>query len=201
VSAAGPAPTPEPPIDALVERIAAFAPRVRPVDHPHVWAATALVLAPGEAGAEIAFIQRPDRAGDRWSGQMALPGGKRDPEDADAIAAAVREAHEEVGLVLPAPVGRLEDVRGRVHAGTVATFVFALDDRPPLRPAPDEVAAALWIPLSTLLSAEAAFRYAWGGLGRFPAIRHGDHVIWGLTHRIVGSLAAAIGADLPSPRA
>jgi 8-oxo-dGTP pyrophosphatase MutT (NUDIX family) len=186
-------------LPTLRSGVASYQARAKPTDHPRLWAATALVAAPGEDGPEIAFIQRPTRDGDRWSGQMALPGGKRDPEDPDAVATAVREAHEEVGLELGVPIGRLDDVRGRVLSGSVATFVFALEDRPALQPAPGEVEAALWIPLGTLLSAEAAFRYAWGGVGRFPAIRHGEHVIWGLTHQIVGSLAAALGVHLPPP--
>jgi 8-oxo-dGTP pyrophosphatase MutT (NUDIX family) len=49
---------------------------------------------------EILFIKRAGRAGDRWSGHTALPGGKRDPADVDDRAAAVRETQEEVGLDL-----------------------------------------------------------------------------------------------------
>jgi 8-oxo-dGTP pyrophosphatase MutT (NUDIX family) len=187
-------------VPTVRERAAVYLPRAKPADHPSVWAATALVVVPGAAGPDVAFIQRPERAGDRWSGQVALPGGKRDPEDADAIGTAVRETREEVGVDLPEPVGRLDDVKGRVHAGIVATYVFALDDRPELRPDPAEVQAAVWVPLRTLLSAEAAFRYTWGRIGRFPAIRHEDFVIWGLTHRILGSFAKALGVKLPPVR-
>ena len=187
-------------LDTIRTRIAAYSPRARPDNDPRLWAATALIVAAGSAEPEVAFIQRSSRPGDRWSGQMALPGGKRDPEDADALATALRETREEVGVELPPPTGRLDDVRGRVHAGIVATFVFTLDHRPPLRPALDEVAAAIWIPLQTLLSSEAAFSTAWKGLGRFPAIRHEGYVIWGLTHRILGSFARALGVPLPSPR-
>ena len=50
--------------------------------------------------AEVLFIKRASRVGDRWTGHVALPGGKRDPEDADDLAAAIREASEEVGLNL-----------------------------------------------------------------------------------------------------
>lgn len=49
---------------------------------------------------EVLFIKRASRVGDRWTGHVALPGGKRDPEDADDRAAAIREASEEIGLDL-----------------------------------------------------------------------------------------------------
>jgi 8-oxo-dGTP pyrophosphatase MutT (NUDIX family) len=49
---------------------------------------------------EILFIKRAARRGDRWTSHVALPGGKRDPQDASDQAAAEREAWEEVGLQL-----------------------------------------------------------------------------------------------------
>lgn len=55
-----------------------------------------------EGDPEVLFIKRAGRAGDRWSGHVALPGGKRDPQDADDLAAAIRETKEEVGLDLTA---------------------------------------------------------------------------------------------------
>src|SRR5690606_40751986 len=50
-----------------------------------------------------------------WSGQIALPGGRRDPCDSDEQAVAVRETREEIGVELPAAhcVGRLDDLEGR----------------------------------------------------------------------------------------
>ena len=50
--------------------------------------------------AEIMFIKRASRKRDPWSGDIALPGGRRDPEDANDCEAAVREVREEVGLDL-----------------------------------------------------------------------------------------------------
>ena len=58
---------------------------------------------------------------------MALPGGRRDPQDADLGVTAAREAREEVGLLLDEPIGRLEDHGGRLRGGVVANYVFALD--------------------------------------------------------------------------
>lgn len=49
---------------------------------------------------EILFIKRAARPGDRWDGHVALPGGKRDVDDADDRAVAVRETWEEVGIDL-----------------------------------------------------------------------------------------------------
>jgi 8-oxo-dGTP pyrophosphatase MutT (NUDIX family) len=131
---------------------------------------------------------------------MALPGGRRHPADPDLVTTAVRETHEEIGLRLTvAPVGRLDDQRTHVRRVAVATYVFALDDAPPLTPDGTEAEAALWIPFTDLLHPDSAFRYRYGKIGRFPAIRHGDHVIWGLTHRILGGFTELLGHRLPAP--
>lgn len=62
---------------------------------------------------EVLFIKRATRTGDRWTGHVALPGGKRDPEDPDDQAAATRETSEEIGLDLATedciPVGNLPE--------------------------------------------------------------------------------------------
>jgi 8-oxo-dGTP pyrophosphatase MutT (NUDIX family) len=49
---------------------------------------------------EVLFIKRASRAGDRWTGHVALPGGKREPKDKDDKTAAIRETSEEIGLDL-----------------------------------------------------------------------------------------------------
>lgn len=49
---------------------------------------------------EVLFIKRAARVGDMWTGHVALPGGKRDPEDDSDRIVAVRETSEEIGLDL-----------------------------------------------------------------------------------------------------
>lgn len=72
---------------------------------------------------EVAFIKRAARVGDRWTSHVALPGGKRDPEDEDDKAVAVRETVEEIGLDLNSPdamfVGNLPERVVRTSWGTV----------------------------------------------------------------------------------
>jgi 8-oxo-dGTP pyrophosphatase MutT (NUDIX family) len=160
-------------------------------------AATAVVVAPGPTHLEIAVIQRTVRPGDRWSGQMALPGGKRDPGDPDLAATAARETEEELGLPLPRrPDTRLDDHVGRTRPGIVASFVFTLDERPALRPQPSEVAAAWWLPLPSLLDPANATRHRWAGVP-FPGIAHEGQVIWGLTYRTLQTFVATLGYALP----
>lgn len=189
------------PLRAILEAVGSHQPAV--LAEPPPWqAATALILHDHtEHGPELLFIERTSRPGDRWSGQMAFPGGKRDPGDPDLSSTARRETLEEVGVLLDDPVGRLDDVHGRGPLkGVVAPFVFAVDARPELTPQPTEVASTVWIPLAHALSAQAAVRYRYNGLGPFAGIRYERYTVWGLTHGILADLATILGEELPRPR-
>src|SRR5690349_19787236 len=64
-------------------------------------AAVAIVLrGPSLDAAEVLLVRRAHRAGDPWSGDMAFPGGRRAPYDADALVTAMRETREEIGVAL-----------------------------------------------------------------------------------------------------
>lgn len=163
-------------------------------------AATALILNEHpDHGPEMLLIQRAERSGDRWSGQMALPGGRHDDTDRDLAATAAREAKEEIGVSLTEPVARLGDVHGRVVPNAVSTFVFTVDERPELLLATREVSAAVWMPVARLFDPKAAVRYRYMAVGSFPAIEHRGYVVWGLTYRILEYFAAALGKQLAAP--
>lgn len=114
---------------------------------------------------ELLFIKRAPRQGDKWNGHVALPGGKRDPEDASDAATAMREAQEEVGLDLSythaLSIGNLPQrvvttSWGKVPLMVLCPYVYLLTspEYPAQRLQPDEVASSHWVPLKALLSAE-----------------------------------------------
>jgi len=153
-------------------------------------AAVALVLRPAGPEMELLLIKRAERAGDPWSGHMAFPGGRRDPEDRDAVATAVRETREEVGIALGEPMGALDEVApgGGTVRMVVSPYVFAVG--PEVVAVPNhEVEAAVWIPLRELahpgVATEHLLETVTGTARRFPAIGTRGYVIWGMTHRIL----------------
>ncbi len=159
-------------------------------------AAVAAVLREGPEGAEVLLIERAVRAGDPWSGQMALPGGRRDPADPDLLGTALREAREEVDLDLAGAelLGALDDVhavaRGRASGLVVRPYVFHLGSPGPLRPN-EEVAATLWAPLRPLLRGERDTVVDWrlgDALWQLPGWSVGDRTVWGLTHRMLSGM-------------
>ena len=161
-------------------------------------AAVAAVLHEGDAGPELLFIERAERFGDPWSGQMAFPGGRVDPGDAGARAAAERETLEELGLDLAGAelVGRLGDVDAGVRLVAplvLSAFVYRVGTRPLLMPN-YEVREALWVPVSRLVDPVHRVDHCWG-LGKFPAIVVGEpgrHVVWGLTYQLVEELLRVV---------
>ena len=142
---------------------------------------------------EVLLIRRAERAGDPWSGHMAFPGGLSAPDDADLAHTLIRETREETGIVLPkaAILGPLDPVAPatpRLPPIVIAPFVARVPAGTPATPDLREVVDAYWIPLSYLRDERNAhdFLYEADALRyRFPSVRFGEHVIWGLTHRIL----------------
>jgi len=124
------------------------------------------------------------------SGQVAFPGGKRDPDDMDAPATALREAHEEVGL--DAAYVQVLGCLPVYATGTgfqVTPVVALVDPAAPLRPNPYEVADLFEVPLRYLLDPahHERHRYDWNGVPRewfaMPFQEPGgrERYIWGAT--------------------
>jgi 8-oxo-dGTP pyrophosphatase MutT (NUDIX family) len=182
----------DPALLRLRERLA-FA-SVRADDDPDLrWAAVALIVAPSPDA--LLLIQRAERPGDPWSGHMALPGGRRDPEDPDLLATAIRETSEEVGISISREtlVGALPDVVPRTPTLppiAVRPFLLVVPSRPTLVLNP-EVAAATWVNLEELLLPEVHRQVSveiQGHSREVWAYLLEAGVVWGMTERILSIL-------------
>ena len=157
-------------------------------------AAVALVLAGAASNLSLCLILRAEHASDRWSGHIALPGGRVDPVDADARAAAIRETREEVGLRLERSpyLGLLGAqpiyVNGRPGDKSLSSHVFHLGETLQGFTINYEVAEAFWVPLQHLLDPRnAGYRRSTrdGVMYDSPAVLYQGHHIWGLTYRVL----------------
>jgi 8-oxo-dGTP pyrophosphatase MutT (NUDIX family) len=166
-------------------------------------AAVAMVLADRAEGPSVLFIERASREGDPWSGHMAFPGGRVDPEDGNPKQAAERETLEEVGLELRGAewIGRLDDRQGNPrlkHALLISAFVYVIPEAAPLT-LNHEVREAFWFPLGALHEPQRHIAYRAHALD-FPGILVGEpqrHVVWGMTYSFLESFFCTVGRPLP----
>ena len=135
------------------------------------------------------------RAGDlrHHAGQVSFPGGKQDETDADALAAALREASEEIGLHRhQADIIGAMAVHRTVTAFEVTPFVAQIASDFQATADPIEVAEIFEVPLGFLLNRDnfQIHSRVWHGQTRsFYAIPYGPYYIWGATARILRALA------------
>ena len=151
----------------------------------------AAVLVPivdrGEA--HLVFAQRTERVG-HHAGQISFPGGRVDPADADDLAAALREAHEEVGLEPSRvePLGLLDDTETFATQYVITPFVGVVRGPVVWQPDGEEIEKVIEVPVAALLD-RGSFRVErWERDGVARDVYFYDYrgtTIWGATARIL----------------
>jgi len=120
------------------------------------------------------------------SGQISLPGGGWEEEDASFQATALREAQEEIGIVTDTLelLGSLTPLYVPPSHNIVHPFVAHTPQRPAFQPDPQEVAELLEVPLRLLLDPATRREEDWMWRGEplhVPFYAVGEHKVWGAT--------------------
>ncbi|MDA1328308.1 MAG: CoA pyrophosphatase [Proteobacteria bacterium] len=168
-------------------------PQLKPGSEPRD-AAVLMALVPRDE-LMLVLTQRPVGMATH-AGQVALPGGKVDPGDASAVAAALREAHEEIGLQ-----PQHAEVLGALPTyltGTgfqVTPVVALVSGQAPWQPHPREVDEVFEVPMSHLMNPAHHFRHAhlpsgvpraWWSMPYQDGTR--ERFIWGATAGMLRNL-------------
>ncbi len=185
---------------ALAGALAAHTPAAAPVDRilpEHLprggfLRAAVLVALHEKDGAPHVILTRRQKTLSRHPGQIAFPGGKLDPDE-EHLAAALREAQEEIGL---APgdarvLGRLSEALVLTSAFRLTPWVASVPYPYPFVPEPGEVEEILHVPLADLAARGAhrtERREAYGMLVSVHWFYWREETIWGATARILFEL-------------
>ncbi len=155
-------------------------------------AAVLVPLVERAGGLTVLLTRRTDHLHDH-AGQISFPGGRCDPGDCDALATALREAEEEVGLPRDRvrPIGRLDTYITRT--GFEVVPVVGLVDPPPfLTPDPFEVAELFEVPLEFVVDPANHRRHSRVYAGRsreFYVLPWQHYYIWGATAGMLVNLS------------
>jgi 8-oxo-dGTP pyrophosphatase MutT (NUDIX family) len=151
---------------------------------------------------ELLMIKRAEVEGDPWSGHIACPGGRMEPEDQDLAVTAVRETLEETGVDVARDgrlLGQLDDISPRSpYLPPIVIRPYVALVRPDVKIVPsEEVAQAFWVPLSVLRTPAAwgtAMVSVRGREQEVSVFQHGEYTVWGLTERVLRQFLEYVGA-------
>jgi 8-oxo-dGTP pyrophosphatase MutT (NUDIX family) len=180
-------------LETTVDRPVPFANDMRTAHDGTGTPAAVLIAITDRAQPGLILTQRPDTMRNH-PGQVAFPGGRIDPGDADAIDAALREAEEEVALPRDAVeiAGVLSSYR-TVTGFTITPVLAVIPPDLPLVAHDREVAAVFEVPLAFVLDPANAFEREVmfeGRERRYREIPWGERRIWGATAAMLANLAA-----------
>jgi 8-oxo-dGTP pyrophosphatase MutT (NUDIX family) len=157
-------------------------------------AAVVVLLKATKQGFQVLLVKRAEKHSDPWSGQTALPGGKRSPEDRNLKETVVRETVEETDINLLEGcrfLGAMEPLRSTQRPEMkVLPFVVILEKEQAIE-LNEELTEYFWTPLKELSKHKGTANFSFG---EYPAYIIENSVIWGLTYRILNKLLSQISA-------
>jgi 8-oxo-dGTP diphosphatase len=170
-------------------------PRIlRPIsDEQGANAAVALLLRPKGGDLEVLLVRRVENPSDPWSGQMALPGGKRDSADVNLPQTVARETLEETGIKLDhcrflgVMTALRSEPRPRIK---VLPFVVLLESEPQIRLNKKELESFIWVPYEEIVRSKGTAEFSFG---KVPAYLLECGIVWGVTYRILELFVQAVG--------
>lgn len=191
-------------LDEIIRRVRSYSPRL--LSHQDTLPEAA-VLMPLTRNDEPELVLTLRASGlSTHGGEVAFPGGRRDPEDADLLATALRESSEEVGLPsgMVEVIGPLSSVVSRygIH---VTPFVGLVPDYVQYQANDAEIASVFSVPLSFFSETPRECTHRLDHLGNswyVPCYRYGEYKIWGLTAMMIIELVNLVydaGIELQRP--
>lgn len=176
--------------DELLHRVREYSPRTLETNR-HLPEAAVLVPITRSEDPELVLTLRASGLSTH-GGEVAFPGGRRDPDDRDLIHTALREAEEEVGLPpgLVEVVGPLSPLVSR-HGIRVTPYVGLVPDYVEYKANDAEIAAVFSVPLAFFRSDPREVTHRIDYLGQswyVPSYTYGEYRIWGLTAIMVVEL-------------
>ena len=151
-------------------------------------AAVVVLLRATNQDLQVLLVKRAEKLTDPWSGQTALPGGKRNPEDKDMKETVARETLEETSINLLEGcrfLGTMEPLRPTQKPEmTILPFIVLLEKEQTIR-LNEELTEHFWVPVKELVHGKGTVKFSFGEV---PAYIIEDNIIWGLTYRILDKL-------------
>jgi 8-oxo-dGTP diphosphatase len=176
-----------------VETIAKLPTVLKPIsDEQGANAAVALLLKHRRNDFDLLLVKRVENPADTWSGQMALPGGKRELGDLSLKDTIVRETLEETGVALGRCrfLGNLGAVRSEPKLDfVILPFVVLLEDEPELKLNAAELETSIWVPYEEVVRSRDTAELSFGLVPAFVLV---DAVVWGITYRILSEFVEAV---------
>lgn len=155
-------------------------------------AAVALLLKSKRGDYDVLFVKRIEKPSDPWSGQMALPGGKREPKEVSLKTTVMRETMEETGI-------KLDDCRFLGVLPVISSepkpeikilpFVVLLEGEPKLKLNKAELENFIWVPFEEIVQSKGTVEFRFG---KVPAYIFADAIVWGLTYKILSNFIQAV---------